>query len=54
MHFTPLGDKAFLIELGGGVDAGTLARVRAAVSLIESAAVPGVTDVVIATRPKAF
>ncbi|MBA3891078.1 MAG: 5-oxoprolinase subunit PxpB [Gemmatimonadaceae bacterium] len=46
MHLLPLGDKAFLIELGGGMTAETLSRVRAAIARLDAAAIDGVTDVV--------
>lgn len=46
MHIEPLGDRALLIELGGGVDPHTLTRVRDAVTRIQHAGIEAVTDIV--------
>lgn len=46
MHITPLGDRALLVDIGGGIDPATLARVRDAVARLEQAAIPGVRDLV--------
>lgn len=46
MRIDPLGDRALIVELGGGVDAATLERVRTAVMRIDTARIAGVTDVV--------
>ena len=46
MDISPLGDAALLIELGGGIDHATLARVTAAIAVIEGAGIAGVSDVV--------
>lgn len=46
MRITPLGDRALLIDVGGRIDAETLARVRDVIARLEQAAMPGVTDIV--------
>ena len=46
MRITPLGDRALLIDVGGRIDAETLARVRDVIARLEQAAMPAVTDIV--------
>ena len=46
MHIHALGDRAFLIEVEGGIDAETLERVRTMMARIEESRPAGVTDVV--------
>lgn len=46
MHITPLGDRALLVDIGGGIDAATLAQVRDVVARLEQAELPGVRDIV--------
>lgn len=46
MHIEPLGDRALIIDVGGGLDPHTLARVRDVVTRIEQARIAAVTDIV--------
>lgn len=46
MHIEPLGDRALIIDVGGGVDPHTLARVRDVAARIEQARIAAVTDIV--------
>lgn len=46
MRLEPLGDAALIIELAGGIDTDSLARVRDTVARLERAAIPGITDLV--------
>jgi len=46
VRLEPLGDAALIIELAGGIDTDSLARVRDTVARLEHAAIPGITDLV--------
>lgn len=46
MHISPLGDKALLLEIPGAIDEETLARIRALITQLDRARIPGLTDVV--------
>lgn len=46
MHVTPLGDTSLILTVGEGIDEPTLARVQAACRALETAALPGVTELV--------
>jgi inhibitor of KinA len=46
MHLGPLGDHAILVTLGDTIDEATHRRVRAAVSALDAARLPGVIDLV--------
>lgn len=46
MHISPLGDKALLLEIPGAIDEETLARIRALITQLDRARIPGLTDIV--------
>jgi inhibitor of KinA len=46
MNFSPLGDRALLIQLGTSIDEATHRRVRAVCARLTDAAVPGVVELV--------
>lgn len=46
MLITALGDRALRVQIGEKIDEATLARVRAACAAIESAALPGMSELV--------
>ena len=46
MHIHPLGDRALIVEIEGGIDTETLDRIRMITSQIDQARIAGVTDIV--------
>jgi len=50
LSFTPLGDRALLLELGGDGDASTVKQIRALATYLGEHELPGVIDLVPASR----
>ncbi len=46
LSFSPLGDRALLLEIGNHIDSATIARIRALADHLEKLRLPGVLDLV--------